>query len=63
MRFASNRDIAISVTNLGLAESFYGGVMGFRLLERRGGTLVYDEDTSASTSPWGSPTPRGPLSP
>jgi catechol 2,3-dioxygenase-like lactoylglutathione lyase family enzyme len=40
--FRSNRDVAFEVGDLAAAEEFYGGVMGFELMERRGDTLVYD---------------------
>lgn len=40
--FRSNRDVAFEVGDIGEAERFYGGVMGFELVERRDKTLVYE---------------------
>ncbi len=40
--FRSNRDVAFEVEDLAAANEFYGGVMGFELVERRGETLVYE---------------------
>ena len=40
--FRSNRDVAFEVEDLVAAEEFYGGVMGFELVERRGNTLVFE---------------------
>ena len=39
--FRANRDVAFEVRDLAAAEEFYGGVMGFELVERRGEALVY----------------------
>lgn len=40
--FRSNRDIAVSVTDLASAERFYGGVLGFKLERKTSEQLVYD---------------------
>jgi catechol 2,3-dioxygenase-like lactoylglutathione lyase family enzyme len=40
--FRSNRDVAFEVRDLAAAEEFYGGVMGFELVERRGKALVFE---------------------
>jgi catechol 2,3-dioxygenase-like lactoylglutathione lyase family enzyme len=40
--FRSNRDVAFEVKDLAAAEAFYGGVMGFELVERKGEALVYE---------------------
>lgn len=40
--FRSNRDIAIHVPDLGLAEEFYGTALGFRVTGRSKNHLVFD---------------------
>ena len=42
VRFATDGNLAIHVTDLEKAESFYGGVLGFKLLKRTSERLVYD---------------------
>jgi len=42
IRFATNTNLAMHVTDLEKAESFYGGVLGFKLLKRTSERLVYD---------------------
>jgi len=42
MRFISNRDLAIGVDDLRKAEAFYSSVLGFRLLKKTSGRMVYD---------------------
>ena len=41
LRFASDGNVAIHVTDLDKAKAFYGGTLGFRLVEERPEQLVY----------------------
>ena len=42
VRFATNTNLAIHVTDLEKAENFYGCILGFKLLKRTSERLVYD---------------------
>lgn len=42
MKFRSNNSVAISVPDLRKAETFYSGVLGFRLLSKTPAQLEYD---------------------
>lgn len=42
VRFRSNTEIAIHVPDLARAEAFYGGVLGFALVERSDDQLTFD---------------------
>ncbi|MFQ5945465.1 MAG: VOC family protein [Anaerolineae bacterium] len=42
MRFTSNGDFAIHVTDITKAREFYGRVLGFELIDEGDGTLTYD---------------------
>ena len=42
IRFTTNTNLAVHVTDLEKAESFYGSVLGFKLLKRTNERLVYD---------------------
>lgn len=41
-RFRSDGNMAVHVTDLERARDFYGGTLGFRLVEERAGQLVFD---------------------
>ncbi len=45
MTFRSNNDVAIHVPDLGKAEAFYGGVLGFTLASKTDTMLEFDTGT------------------
>jgi len=42
VKFATNTNLAIHVTDLEKAENFYGKILGFKLLKRTRERLIYD---------------------